>query len=322
MAPKGETYRRLPGRRRSLWSGASLWMGSDHLLLVKSAWFREEYKRFYLRDIQAIVVARGARFYVTTPVLILALLWLVTGLGAAFGPAGFGARWGIAGLAMAAIWLALSTLASCRCRLYTAVSHDELPSLYRIWTARRFLKRVKPRIDQVQGVMAAGWMETEGSLAGPADAPLADAPSPTPAATRSHTLASDLFVLSLFVGALVDLNAVHSHIPAWSRVSTGLSFVQLIGAIAVMIQHYRGTLHSAMHKVAVADLVLMGAMLYVQALSLSLAGVDEFRLNGASLPLSWLAVAHQAVDGLGLLLGFLGAAIILRGRSQPDIIKS
>jgi len=34
MAPRAETYRRLPGRRRALASSASLWMGSDHILLV------------------------------------------------------------------------------------------------------------------------------------------------------------------------------------------------------------------------------------------------------------------------------------------------
>ena len=47
MAAVEEKYRRLPGRRRGVISGASLWMGSDHILLVRSAWFREEYKRFY-----------------------------------------------------------------------------------------------------------------------------------------------------------------------------------------------------------------------------------------------------------------------------------
>src|ERR1700739_1251482 len=79
MAPAEEKYRRLPGRRRGVINGASLWMGSDHILLVKTAWFREEYKRFYLRDIQAIVVAPGPRFYFSMPMLLVALLWLFSG---------------------------------------------------------------------------------------------------------------------------------------------------------------------------------------------------------------------------------------------------
>jgi hypothetical protein len=37
-------------------------------------------------------------------------------------------------------------------------------------------------------------------------------------------------------------------------------------------------------------------------------------VNGAAVPLAWLAVVHQVADGLGLLLGFLGAIVILRAR--------
>ena len=83
-------------------------MGSDHILLVKSAWFREEYKRFYLRDIQAIVVAPSARFYVSTPMLVFALLWLLPGLAIAFWPSAIAIVWGVGTTAMAATWLAIS----------------------------------------------------------------------------------------------------------------------------------------------------------------------------------------------------------------------
>jgi hypothetical protein len=319
MAPPGETYRRLPGRRRGAITRASMWMGSDHLLLVKSAWFREEYKRFYLRDIQAIVVAPCARFFVSTPMLVCAFLWLVPLVTVGFWPAGLGVVWVVATLAMVATWIAISAASSCRCRLYTAVSRDDLPSLYRTWTARKFLNQVKPRIDRVQGVVDAGWAEAERSHTGPAPAPLAPVSPPPRAAARSHTVASDLFVLSLFIGALVDLAVVHSQLPVWRRVTAGLSVAQLVGAVAVMIQHNLGTLTSAL---AVAALVLMGVMLYVQAFSLSLANVTAFNVNGTALPLQWLVVAHQAADGVGLLLGFIGAAIILQGgnRGQADII--
>src|ERR1035438_1386993 len=138
MVPSSENYRRLRGRRWSPGSSASLWMGSDHILLVKSAWFREEYKRFYLRDIQAILVAPCARFYVSTPMLVCALLWLLPGLFMAFWPSAIAIVWGVGTTAMAATWLAISIASSCRCRIYTAVSKDDLPSLYRTWTARKF----------------------------------------------------------------------------------------------------------------------------------------------------------------------------------------
>jgi len=326
MAGTGEIYRRLPGRRRGVVLSASMWMGSDHLLLVKSAWFREEYKRFYLRDIQAIVVAPCARFHVSTPVLVCAFLWLLAGLGIAFGPAGFGLVWGIGALALVATWLAISAAASCRCRLYTAVSRDELPSLYRTWTARRFLGRVKPWIDQAQGVVDPGWIEVERSHVGPAPAlPVPVAPQPR-AGARSHTPAADLFVLSLFVGALVDFSVSHSHQTAtWFWATTCLSLAQLVGAIAVMVQHYRGTLRSAIQKVAIAALVVMGVMLYLQSVaSVSVAYVEKtYRAIPAGTAPAAIVV-HHASAGLALLLGFIGVVILVRERERgrTDIIKS
>jgi len=316
MAGTGENYRRLPGRRRGVVLSASMWMGSDHLLLVKSAWFREEYKRFYLRDIQAIVVAPCARFHVSRPVLICALLWLLPLVSVAFWPPGLGVVWGVATLAMVATWIATSAASSCRCRLYTAVSRDDLPSLYRTWTARKFLNQVKPSIDRVQGVVDAGWAETERSNAGPAAPPPA-AELPARATGRSHTLASDLFVLSLFVCAIVDLSAAHLHAAIWPKVTTGLNVAQLVGAIAVMAQRYRGLLGAAMQKLAIAALVLMGVMLYVQAFATSFttfaigAGVNPATAPMLLSPPIMVAV-HRVAGGLDLLLGFIGAAIVLR----------
>src|ERR1700684_2106413 len=55
-------YRKLPGTRRGFIQKSSVWAGPDHLLLVRGSRFREEYKRFYYRDVQAIAVARAPRF--------------------------------------------------------------------------------------------------------------------------------------------------------------------------------------------------------------------------------------------------------------------
>jgi hypothetical protein len=299
-------------------------MGSDHILLVKSAWFREEYKRFYLRDIQAIVVAPSARFYVSTPMLVFALLWLLPGLAIAFWPSAIAIVWGVGTTAMAATWLAISIASSCRCRLYTAVSKDDLPSLYRTWTARKFLRQVRPRIEQVQGVVDAGWIEAERSNAGPAVAPLASGAPRPGAGARTHSLASDLFVLSLFVGSLVGFGTAHSASTAWFRATSILTLAQLAGAIAVLIECYRGRLGGPIRRVAIGALVLIGVTFYVQTFAFSLtSAVEVLSLKVTmTLPQPFL-VARQVTDGLVLLLGFLGAAVILRGgfRPQPDIIK-
>jgi hypothetical protein len=321
MAPPAETYRRLPGRRRGIGSGASLWMGSDHILLVRSAWFREEYKRFYLRDIQAIVVAPCARFYVSMPMLIGALLWLLPGFAIGFWPYRIAIVWGVGTMAMAATWLGISIASSCRCRLCTAVSKDDLPSLYRTWTARKFLRRVKPWIDQVQGVVDSGWAEAERSNAGPVAAALAPVEPRPRAAAPSHTMASDLFVISLFVSSLVGLATVHSRARFWVQVNTGLTLVEIAGAIAVLIEYYRGGVGRATQRLAVSALVLIGLAFYMQTFAFSFANAGKgFALNSAAMAMSGPGkVVHQVTDGLGLLLGFVGAAIILRG--GPDIIK-
>lgn len=51
-------YRKLKARGWN-WSGrARLWLGEDHLLEVHSTSFTEHYRRYFLRDIRAVVVER------------------------------------------------------------------------------------------------------------------------------------------------------------------------------------------------------------------------------------------------------------------------
>ena len=60
--PEKEYIRLARGRRSNIagfsTSGgyASLWQGKDHLLSIDSSGYTEEYKRFYYRDIQAIII--------------------------------------------------------------------------------------------------------------------------------------------------------------------------------------------------------------------------------------------------------------------------
>ena len=77
-APK--EYRRLPGRGTLLdgdkWYATSralctVWMGSDHLLLVSRAGYTENYKRFYFRDIQAIIIRKTVTSLIGNTVLII-----------------------------------------------------------------------------------------------------------------------------------------------------------------------------------------------------------------------------------------------------------
>jgi hypothetical protein len=328
-----ERYRRLPGRRRGIISGASLWMGSDHILLVKSAWFREEYKRFYLRDIQAIVMAPCARFYFSRPMLIFALMWMMFALGVlvnvVYTPSdgwafSIAIGWCASTLAMLAVWLGVSLAGSCRCRLHTAVSKDDLPSLYRRRTVRRFLRRVQPLIEQVQGAVPAGWAEAESSVGAPGAAPGTPPPIPRIDAP-AQTLAADLFVLSLFAAGIAGLASARAIDAVWFRVNTGLILAQLAGAVIVLVQFARGRAARAMQRLSAAAVVLSAMAFYGQAFAFPyMKGAPVAAKYGVALAMPLPVVVFRQVNGgLALLLGTIGAAIVIRslfGR-DPAIIK-
>jgi len=153
-APK--LYRRVSGRTASFTGYHRLYEGADHLLLVHSTGIREDYRRFFYRDLQAIIVrptsrrrdnavAWGAFTAVTgLPALATALagvpvLPIVLGvLAASFG----------------AVLIANQALGpTCECHLQTAVQCEALPALRRLNRAQKFLGQIRARVAEVQGVL-------------------------------------------------------------------------------------------------------------------------------------------------------------------------
>ena len=136
-------YKRLPGRGRNIAGASRLYTADDHLLLVHSTRITEDYRRFYLQDIQAITARRAAPFHYGWTAF-LALVALVT---AAFSR---GFVWpfgvGIVG-ALLLWWRGPSAVVEIR----TAVTLERLPSLHRWRTALRALALLRERIEAVQG---------------------------------------------------------------------------------------------------------------------------------------------------------------------------
>src|SRR5262245_2969335 len=60
MATEPTPYRRLPGHGSGALENMTLYVGADHLLQVSSSGFTENYRRFYFRDIQSIVLRKSA----------------------------------------------------------------------------------------------------------------------------------------------------------------------------------------------------------------------------------------------------------------------
>jgi hypothetical protein len=159
MSKQAREYRKLPGRGvrgvlSPVWIGSTstLWQGKDHLLVRDTMLFQEDYKRFYFRDIQAVIIRATSRAMVWNIilaflVLAMAALWAVSGaVGETVA--------GIFGLP-ALICLIINFLRgpSCVTYLQTAVHVEEVPSLNRLRRARRVLTDLRRLIETEQGAV-------------------------------------------------------------------------------------------------------------------------------------------------------------------------
>ncbi len=348
MKPDREQYRKLPGRRRGLIMGSSVWLGSDHLLLVKSSRLREAYRRFYFRDIQAIVTAKAPRFHISTRSLVIAVAWLL-GLAAVTGfQRGLRARsidvniawiWWALLPALACAWLYVSAFRSCRTRIYTAVSAEELPSVYRTWTARRFLSLVEPYVTQAQGAVEGSWAEAveekqigallEGRTGLAIHSPAAPPAAQPPRGKTARTSISILFVASLLLGGLAELLTLGARADVARWVLVGFLLFQVIAAVAAIIQNSLGRLRSSVRNLAIVTLAGIGAWYYAVQIGagmfLAYQRRTPPRAGAIPTPVPPTMQGLESMDyqaprgvagGMGILLGLTGVILLLR-REQP-----
>jgi hypothetical protein len=152
---KEKEYRRLPGagiRRHALVSAtrSRLWLGRDHLLSTDTQWYTEDYKRFYFRDIQAIIIHKTESGKIINIVFsALTALPLFAALATGGGASLF---WGIvAGCFGLILFINALFGPTCFTHIRTAVQTEELPSLRRLRRANKVLARVRPLIVAAQG---------------------------------------------------------------------------------------------------------------------------------------------------------------------------
>ncbi len=338
MEPNRERYRALPGRRRGLLFGSSVWLGSDHLLLVKSSRFREEYKRFYFRDIQAIVFADARRYHISSRSFAIgAVLLIAMGIAAAGGRET--AVWIIGSilLVLALLWAYVSTAQSCRCRIYTAVSSEELPSVYRARTAHRFLKAVEPHIHEVQGAMEGSWAEAAeekqiGSLPegrmGLAHIPGAAPPAPQPEALRPvRTRATVFFALTLFLGGVTELFTLRmgGHTGQW--VLLVFLLLQIAAAAAVLVLSFSKGLRTSMRSLAIVTLICIGVWYYAVSMAVNMAAAFQagrqgragfsFVPQGGAMTVFDQNFSRTSAGCMSLVLGLVCGVLLLRD-DQPS----
>ncbi len=171
-------YQRLTRSRSGIGTYTSLWLGPDHLLLAASTGFNETYRRFYFRDIKAVVVSDSSRFLLWLAITGCVLLFL--GLGALIaGVAGRVSPWILVPLVPTLVLFAwnLARGPSCNVRLVTGVQTILLPPLSRFRQTRKVLARLTPLIEAAQASLA----EPAASAAPPA-LPPEETAVPLPAA--------------------------------------------------------------------------------------------------------------------------------------------
>ncbi|MFN7996032.1 MAG: hypothetical protein U0Q18_20650 [Bryobacteraceae bacterium] len=314
-------YRKLPGHSRGFIFSATLWNGADHILSVKSNRVQEHYKRFYFRDIQGIVVTRVPRFRLATGVILLALvlltfiLYSTTWMPAATMPAG------LALIAIAGIWLYVSVWQSCTCRLYTAVSREDLPSVYRLWTARKLLAAVEPQILKAQGSFTESWTEAaEFYTLGPAKSTSpGTVPTTRSVVAHSRTLASDLFLAGLLADSIAVFWGLRAQNSVLTTLSAGFTLVQVGAAVWMLIQRHRGTLARAMQVLAIIGLLFIGGTMYAETVATSfntaLSRTSSFR--GSSYAQASITAIRQIYSAGTLLLAAAGVMLSFRS-SRPE----
>lgn len=163
---------------------ASLWLGPDHLLSISSTGYSETYKRFYFRDIQAIVITSSIRralwnWIWGVPMAFCLVLCLRNLKPSDDGTASIVYAI-IAGVFAVPLLINSFRGQACVCQLRTAVQIEPLPSLGRIRKTRRVLAKIRPLIAAAQGgelpADAAAAQMREWVLSSTAAPPVATAP--------------------------------------------------------------------------------------------------------------------------------------------------
>jgi hypothetical protein len=316
-------YKRLPGCRRGILRGASVWLGPDHLLLVRTWRFREDYKRFHLGEIQSIAVAEAPRFHLSTRSIGIAILWVIAFSIAATSGIGWARNslWAVAG-ALIVTWIYVSAKCSCVCRIYTAVSGDELPSIYRTRTARKFMSRVEPQIVAAQGAMEEDWAEAvDARRIGPPEEGHGfgtQAPSSLAAQNQGRLPPlAELFVAIMFADAALTYFVGKHPSVGLTRLGYGVLAVEIGLSVALLILHYRGRLLAGMQKLVIVSILATGVTWYAQPMiqAVYVAGaVRAGRPATAQAPAT--AALHTFDIGAHLLWGIWGLGVLLTQRER------
>ena len=296
-------YTRVGPRSGNMLGKSSLWIAADHLLLVINHYFTEDYLRFDLRDIQALVVCRRPRFVIPSGLffaLIAALLVTLTG--------SIGRRpllstigWTVL-IVLGGAWGAVSLWWSCTCHIQTAVGVKAVPSLHRIWQARTALQLLEKRILEVQGSFPEG-VEL-GQSEHPAE-PLAESAEPgeMPDVSNLPFYSSAAALAFLFIDAFISWLASQPGRSRAVNIAAVLITILAVGSsVAAAIATRRDKRFASMRTLFLVAVFAVGLVNYGNILMLQMIPLPSARAFGQSM---FFWINQTAEIGLGVLGVFL-----------------
>jgi hypothetical protein len=300
---------------------------------VRNNGYTESYKRFYYRNIQAIIMQKSRRGKAWNIVLsFLAFVALVPVLTRGLNGEAVGG-WIVSGVfaAIFALLLVINCLRgpTCSCHLHTAVQIEYLPSLGRMRAASKAIRHVRPLIEEVQGAFveehAERYRQGLDGQAENADEPQAaelvsqETPQPTALKYRRGTFHALLF------GTLL-VNAFHGAYGLLSQ--TTLMFITklfivlclIVCVVGSLVRQPESTLPKGIKRLAWLSLgcvILQGVLWYVSIIASVFDGItgdasgsqyldtlaltapfdSPYRLASATLPI----IISAVVGMLGLL---------------------
>jgi hypothetical protein len=168
-------YRKLTRMHSGLGMRTQLWLGPDHLLHIHSTGYTESYRRFYLRDIQSLLIVHTARrTYLAVALAALLLIVFLTMRSAGSGPVGYAIASGL--FFPFFLWNHLRG-AGCRVVIVTAVQQENVRAFSRLPKTHRTLAELRPLIEAAQADLAA---PAPAGVAAPGTAPSMPPPLPPP----------------------------------------------------------------------------------------------------------------------------------------------
>jgi MFS family permease len=286
METDEKEYVKLPGRGNAGgWASffgisrarCTLWLAKDHLLQAELAYgYVETCKRFYFRDIQALVLIKTKYWQIGSVLLgtltagFLLLMSLVKWVPKDSNP-GAVALFIVGGVVGVIFVVHLVAGPTCRCYLKTAVREEELPSLRRLRRARKIIARLQPLIETAQGTI-----------------------SQAEVSAQFQSILQQLNLTgSVAVGQTLPYVAIIR--PYRSRMHRNLYCLLLVGALAFALNLFHPS-------EAVTFFELITQLALVAILVIALIKQDETDLKPALKTLTWVAAGYVTVN---MLTGYI-----------------